>query len=286
MENNKYNSIKNIVLIVTGIITVIAILAGVYMHIIRRVPAVSVKDLGNSVTNEVVIDNKVTSICIDMDICDLSFQNGNQVKVEYTLPEKLIPDIEVKDDVLYIESRRNVNVGLDGLNSSNYTVVVTIPSDMDLEDFEAVISLGDIDISDIKCKSFSVSADCGDIDINDIDTETFEVSADLGDIKIEDISCAEDFSVSANAGDLDVKNINAYTVDVTVDMGDVDFDDVVFDNGTFDTDMGDIKLEGEFKQVSLGCSLGSVDVTSKNPDANIDTSVDLGSVKVNGKTIK
>lgn len=75
-------------------------------------------------------------------------------------------------------------------------------------------------------------------------------------------------------------------MDIITDMGQIKLVDSAFDEGEFESSMGNVEIEGNFNKLTADCSLGRVAVESKNADAKMDISVDLGAISINGKDIK
>lgn len=101
------------------------------------------------------------------------------------------------------------------------------------------------------------------------DLSEITANVDLGVIKISKITAAS-LDLTADLGDVELEHCDLGNASISADMGDIDVSSCTFSNLTAEVSMGDL----------------SVDTSSDLSGYTIDISVDLGSLKVNGRDYK
>lgn len=245
---------------IISIITVIAVLLGCYIHIFNRgnfsLHPVSVSS-GYSVSDAVELSGDIDTIKIDMNYSGVTIAYGNEVRVEYDLPEKLVPEIELKNGTLSIIQKNSVRLGSTGWN--DYSLTVYIPEGITLEKLDLNLDAGNLEIADIPCTEATVNCDAGNIELDNMEFTTLRVDVNAGNIEVTDCS-ADTVDINADAGNI---RLNRCTIDVfnaDADAGNIDADNCTINSGEVNTDLGNISLQGEIGNVKTHTSLGLVDL--------------------------
>lgn len=187
-------------------------------------------------------DVELSNVEIDLAVADLTIEYGHELAVDYEFPSKLEPTVTYENGKLIIKqsSKSNVNP-LKGCKMN-----VTIPANTELDNFNVLVDLGDLNIVDVNAVNMTVEASCGDVDMSQIDSDNAKFIL--------------------NVGDLDVNDSEFEKVFISCDVGDVD-------------------MEAEFAALDAECNVGDLDViTNSNINtADVKIECDLGEATVNGK---
>lgn len=255
MENKNWS--KMYMLIIWSI-TLVVILGGLAYNVggfgFSRISSSAYADYDFS-------NQEFSSIDVDVAAADVDIRYGDDYMVSTNISEKYRPTINVKNGKLTIQQKRTKHK----LNSlKDASIEITIPKGVELETIEIDANAGDIDVDVLAGKQLIISADAGDIDLNNL---VFESA-----------------SISADAGNIDLKDCNLGNITVEADMGEIELENVDFENGKLSADMGNISVDGSFKELDAFCDMGSIDITTPNPNRDsMNLNVSLGSISVNGE---
>ena len=273
MERNNLKMWKNIYLIILTLVTIGCIIYGIVKHTSgARHWFSSDQDYQKSDEMTVLNFESFDDIMLNVAIGDLSIVYGDAYQVEYNYPEKLKPEVNLRDRVLTIDQKQGkggVNFfgfgNWDTLGDMDYDLVITIPKDTKIGDVNLSMDMGNIQIDDINMEDLTIDADMGNIEANQISFAKMDMDADMGNIEMN--------KVVFDRGECDA------------DMGSIELKNATFDRLECDADMGSIEIDGDFQKLTANCSMGSVTVTTKEDpdDLTLDLSADMGVVTVNGK---
>ncbi len=187
------------------------------------------------------------SLMIDASVMEITIETGSEYFVSYDCVSYLTPEIRTEGNVLIIE-QPSVHKLSSGSNHCELTI--TIPSDVTL-------------------RSADIQADVGDISLTNISSEEITLLADVGNIEAD--SCTFTYA------------------DAEADVGAVEFDNCTLESCEISADVGAIAIEDcYFTDLELSGDLG--DITVRTPldlsNYNMELSVEMGSLKVNGNTYK
>jgi len=220
-----------IYLAVLSTITAIAVVIGVLINIVGCFGGYSfsrrhLADAGEMVNETVAFDEEINAIDLYLDLEDVDYIVGDEFKVEYSLPEKLIPEIKVEDGVLVIRSKDDVSINF-GLNHhyEKCHLNIYVPKSAELKSINLDLDMGNFEAKSMSCGSFVANLDMGNINIKNAKFESGDVDLDMGNVDIE--GEFDSLVADCDMGDIDVKNSNE----------DADYD--------LDCDMGDIKVNGK-----------------------------------------
>lgn len=296
MDNNHENT-KRTILIVMGVITCIAIIVGLAVNTLRFTGFLSglrfggIKGLGKTVEDSVLIDESFDSVSIRLNLAEITVKAGDEAKIEYCLPEKMVPQISIEDGCLNIESKEtNVkNFGdLMGVSSDDYDVVITVPKTAYIKNMIIDIACGNLNFEDYTLGDIKISVDCGNVELEDIIANSIDVNADLGNVEFDKITCKNDMTLAVDCGNIEVADGQMETVRADNSMGNIVLKRVTFKTGSFDNDMGNIDVDGDFEAIAADCSMGAIDIRTARAESELklDLNVDMGDIKVNGKNWK
>lgn len=242
---------------------------------------VNIDSLGPEKKGSIELDkSKVTdklNVNVDLAIAAFSIKKGNTFCINYNVPEKMIPDAVLSDNVLTIDGQddvRSTNLGVGKVGdlwscgkegSNSFKIELVIPSDMEIEDINYVVNLGAVKLDGISFDDMAGVVNLGDLQVLNVTCDDMENVIGLGSVTVNKVTCGICKS-NINLGDLNVKEITCDEVYAIVNMG-------------------DIKISGDFPKVTANCSMGSVSVDTKRPekDVTINVSVNMGSKVINGK---
>lgn len=252
---------RSLYIVIISLVTVVAVGIGITMHLLNFLLPFNLDFAGENVFGYEVINEDVNKLDIDLSLGEISIVGGNELSVEYDMPEKLVPNIDVKNGTLVVSTPSvNFNFG----NNMNYKGHVTVTVPCKVAEIDADASLGDVDISNIECEKFDASIALGDMDVSSIKCKNMYINNDMGDVTVEDSSC-EKFDFKLAMGSAYLKNIS-------------------FDDGDIDLSMGDANIDGTFKALDADCSMGDINIKNTLDDKDVDYDLDtsMGDITVNG----
>ena len=202
------------------------------------------------------------SIDINVDAASISFENGTEYKVEYSLPEDDVSSIKVENGTLKISSKMdgfNFSFNSNGITEKNDPYIkITMPEGTSL----SVVSL---------------NVDYGEITLGGFDMEKLTIDSDAGNMNITDSSIGE-LKIECDAGNVEVSDSKADTIDIKNDYGNIDLA-LNAEEADYDID-----VEIDFGTLSLNGKKLKSDYTVKNgKDKKISISTDAGDVSIDFK---
>ncbi len=190
-----------------------------------------------------VVDEQVLSIDLDLEFTEVIVTSGDFLSINYT------PDIayKIKDDTLEITSTQSKSnrFGM-YFSSTPYSFVkITVP--------DYVISL------DIETSSKT--------EISNLTMDKIELDIALGDTLIENTT-SNSLDVEANLGHIELNHCSFDTLKADLDMGNLTTSNLeVVTSAKLKNDMGSL----------------NIDLSGEESDYNFISSVDMGSLSINGK---
>lgn len=232
------NNTSKIIIIVLSIVTVLAIIGGVYIHVLRD--NTIVWDSSDSVTTTVEPEGELKDLSIITDYANLTISRGSKLSVSYSLPQKLVPKVELSNGKLTIESPKNtVNVFSLG-GKKNYYISLTIPESTELGQVHVEVDAGNVNIDGLIGEKVVMELDAGNMNLNNSSAKTLEVELD--------------------AGNLELTGCTIHRIAAELDAGNIEAKDCTIEEGSCETDLGNIDLSGEIGSVTTKTSLGKTSI--------------------------
>ena len=242
---------KKAYLTVLTIVTVVCILAGLFIHVLRgAIPFMKNMIKGGKTVSQTVETGAFDSIHLDADMGDVKIITGSDYSVSYEVPDFLIPEVETDDGVLSIKAKGDAHLIKHGHFNPSMLIckmTVTVPEGTRIAELEADVDMGNLECSGMDIAIVDLSADMGNISFSNSNVKALTAEADMGNIEIS--------GVTGN----------------TADLG---------------ADMGNISLGGTFDVVTGECSMGSIEYNpdDKNRECSVTLKADMGSVVVSGES--
>ncbi len=250
------NTVAKLIITILSIVTVIAIITGVYIHIFR---GYGFRTASKSVEGREELEGEVTSIDFDVDFADVKIAYGDTFAVSYSMPENLVPKINIKDGVLSVKSTQTTNFSFPFNVSGDYEIVLTLPEGTELDDLSMNLDAGDITIKGIKATNLNMDVDAGDIKLSDIEADNFQIDVDAGNFEINGVN-VQRMTIDVDAGNVDIRDSVIGTITADVDAGNIESHNSTISAGNCEVDMGNISLNGEIGDVKVKASLGNASV--------------------------
>ncbi|MDQ0359965.1 DUF4097 family beta strand repeat-containing protein [Breznakia pachnodae] len=167
-------------------------------------------------------DNKVTSIELDADLGDITFEKGDEFSVEF----KNFDDGEVsfKDDngdITIDTGVKSISISLAGFDNADRRIIVTVPESC--KEIEIDANLGSVKLSNLTLDKLDVKVDLGSIDATGINIRKGDFNLNLGDLDFEG-NVSEELKADADLGSIDIllnKTRSDYSYDLKTDLGNV-----------------------------------------------------------------
>lgn len=233
------NRTSKIIITILSVVTVIAIIVGVYFHVFRGRSFPVFSGSGKAVSDSLSFSGDLKALRVETDIGDLNIRTGKTLNVDYTLPENLVPKVSY-NGILEIVSRSSSFSLPVGAGNDHYHIDITIPEGTDLD-------------------GIAIELDAGNIDLNGVNSDSLQIDLDMGNIKVN--SCeADTFRAEVDAGNIDLTGCRIDRITADVDAGNIEASDCTIHEGSCETDLGNITLSGDIGDVRTETSLGNVKV--------------------------
>ncbi|MCR5655320.1 MAG: DUF4097 domain-containing protein [Lachnospiraceae bacterium] len=262
------NKNAKIYITVLTVITILVILAGIYIHVFRPVSGFFSGlgrdgSFGENVTDTISVDEEVTAVSVDVDAAEISVKSGEETSVKYNMPSNLVPKVSVEDGVLKVTSKVKHNVDFHFFGSREYRIDIVVKRGTALEDISFIADAGDISIDEIETKDMSIDADAGDIEMEAIKADKISIKTDAGNIELGNSKIGT-YDIDSDAGNVEVDDSTIKEFRVKVDAGNVEVENSTVDGGSVETDMGNISLSGKIGDVATKTDFGHVDFDRDN----------------------
>ncbi len=240
MESRKF---KKLYLTILWIVTLLAVLVGIGIHVGGWFGAGLFTNYGDIVKDsEDFKSQDITEVIIDADVAELSFSYGDTIEVSHAYPKKCQPEIKTNGNRLVI--KQEMPNGLPK-SSAQYGLEVTVPKGTKLELLDIDVEMGKVEINEIECDEIDLNVEMGDVDIEDIKANKGDFNLSMGDLDISS-SVIDEVQANCSMGDVDME-VDAKKVDANCSMGDLD-----------------ITTKNADADIDANCDLGSVIVNGKN----------------------
>lgn len=253
---------SKIIITIVSIITVLAILAGVFIHVVRGFSFS--RGAVKTVESTVDLEGTLSEIILEADFSEITVKTGSAFSVSYCVPEILEPSVELKNGTLTVRSHsNNLNVVSFGNVHFDNFIIITIPEDSELARISLDVDAGEINLEDLDVSKLQVVADAGNIQMDNINSTRMEIEVDAGNIDIRK-SSAETLTIDADAGNVELYDSTIGNITADVDAGNIESHDCTIESGRCDTDLGNISLRGDIGDVATHTSLGSATSDKKS----------------------
>lgn len=140
-----------------------------------------------------------------------------------------------------------------GLNNYQRDITVEVPSGVKLENVNADLSFGDINISSINCKNLRIDSRFGEVNVD-----------------LREYTLIGSLVVDTSYGETEIKNLDALTMDISSSKGSTD---IYLDN----------KVNSAMNKMDIKNSMGDIEIVMGNIDRNINISNNMGDVELVSK---
>ena len=249
------NRASKIIITLLSIATVIAIIAGVYIHVLGgRGFSFSSK----IVEDKVSLDGEPERLLVEIDYADVTLQPGKEFSVAYALPESMVPTVTFQNGALEVKSPKHSTANPFS-SAGKYYVTITIPERSEPELVMIKTDAGDQKISDLKCDKLEAEGDSGNIKIDSAEAKEISAKTDAGNIALN--GCTADIlGAEADAGNLHIDDSTVQRIDASLDAGNIEAKNSTIETGICTTDYGNISLSGNIGDVQTKTSTGKVSV--------------------------
>lgn len=271
------NTAARVIITVMSLLTILAILAGLYIHVFRRGSFIkraetgvegraSDKDFGfddyfkntQMISESTTFDEEVREIYIEADAADLSIEDGDSFSVEYNLPESMKPVIEMKNGRFSFVSRMKGPFSPFDLRKGA-SIELTVPEGTKLDSFQMELDAGRISIGSFDTGRFFINSDAGDIEIEEVKADRLEIKTDAGNLELREVTAGRAI-VNLDAGNVMIRDSSIDDLEAKIDAGNIDVDDSTINSGSCKTDFGNISLKGNIGDVEVKSSVGNTSI--------------------------
>ncbi len=253
------NTAARVIITVLSILTIAAILVGLYIHVFGR--GFSFKGSLGTVSDKVSFDEMPDEIYFDIDASRIRVEEGDELSIEYRLPETAKPEIEMKNGKLTFKSKISDPITPFRMGKE-MDVTVTLPGDLMLKSFSIKQDAGNISVEELNTGKFMINADAGDISIDEIKADDIGITVDAGNISVSKLE-ADRFTLDADAGNVRISDSRIGDIDAKIDAGNIESKGSVIESGSCRSEFGNIDLNGEIGDVSVKTSVGNASVNEE-----------------------
>lgn len=253
------------------------------------------------------------SISIKMTEASCSIISSDHYGIEYSMPKASIPEYNVEDGTLYVETNGYMNddwkrkifrfANFENVDSSKY-VRIYIPDKMEGNELEINIAGGDIKLDTVNFQKMKIENNFGSFEFGDIKFD--ELDADIKFGKIEGLSIyGEEAKIIAGFGSLNINAIDVSDLNMNCSSGSMVIDNLSGGEGELTCSFGELKVknvslnkldtDNSFGQITLNnvssdrfdsnVAFGEIDITLKDiKQYNMECNVDFGEVNVSGQS--
>lgn len=265
---------------------------------------------GSYVSNEDNLE-AFSSISVKITEANFSIILSDHYGIEYSMPKASVPEYEVEDGTLYVETKGYMNdnwkrkifrfANFENVDNSKY-VCIYIPDKMDGDELEINIAGGNIKLDSVNFKNIKVENNFGDFEFGDIKFDKFDADIRFG--KIEGLGAyGNDANINAGFGGMEINTIDAEKLDMNCSSGSMIIGDLSGNEGEINCSFGELKVKNvslnrlntnnSFGQTTLNnvsserfdsnVAFGEIDITLKDTKQyNMECNVDFGDVNVSG----
>ena len=222
---------------------------------------------------------EIDSIKLDLKACSVKFEvkeGSGLMGVEYSGDKALKPDVTFENGKLVATqkgSKYNFNWGINHIDTPE--LVITLGTDVNINNLEMKINAGDIKINGISADYFYGDFNAGNIEIDNSTFRKVEIDADAGNIQIDD-SGMKILKINTDAGNIDINRTAIEDVEIETDFGNVMIDDIE------NLDSYDIECKVDAGVVQVGSSsIGNKYKSAGSGTGSIKIHVDAGNIELN-----
>ena len=232
--------------ILLGIGIIISIIYGVLWGIFL-IFRVNFSDINNKkkINFEESYSN-VSNIEIDLESVDISIKSGDEFRVEASDVNESFSSRVIGNSLEIREDNKWFSSGIGG------SVIIYIPSDIDIDKIEIDNGTGNVEISDVNIGYFNFEQGVGNLSIDNSSFNGIDIDGDVGEIVINS-------SILNN-------------LDIDADIGDVNISATIKGNSKIESDIGniDLVLLGERGNYQIRCKkdIGSIRIDGIEQDNN------------------
>lgn len=260
------NKGKRIYLIIIWVITLIAIIFGIYRFVGGSSWNIFSFGSGKYVEKTEDLNADVTELDVDVRSANVIIEEGDTPSIWYSFPENA--DISLLNEngkVSFRENNNKSNIIIFG-SGKKKELKITVPKDKQLVRINTNTNSGSVDIHNVKCDEITTSQDSGNLKIDNVVSRNLRSDADSGNINVN--SNIENIIVKVDSGNVEI-NGNIEKIDAKADSGNID-------------------LKGDYHIITGKADTGNIKIDSKRPESEmvLNLDVDSGKITVNGNKYK
>lgn len=248
------------------IITAICIIGGTFYHVGGFITFFDKNYSGKKISANVVSDSqqleisgKKVAIDVDGRVMELTLQRENDWSAAYDSEDYLKPQIKISrtddgNEKITVTQPDAESKEVNYKRNVNCKLTMTVPKDVEISDFNVVLNIGDLNVSNISAENMDVNVDIGDANIENCKIRKGYIEAAMGDVDIED-SSFDEFEITADMGDIDIGSkgsLEKYMIDANVDVGSLSINGKNRHNEYYQ--------DGKKGKLTVDASMGDVDI--------------------------
>lgn len=226
------------------------------------IPVLSAQN-STPVNNESFLKNQISNldiklICEDLEIKE-TYRDDILVEV-YCNNRKKAPQIECKNETLYISSKVNFTV-----MGFSCKVKVYLPANQKFSNVQIEGTSSDISIESLSAQKLYLDTTSGDIECTRLSIDdNAKIISTSGDIHIEEID-AKELTSKTTSGEISFEKISCDTATITSNSGEINIDDFFGEYFKVNTTSGNIDIYNiDTEYFTAGSTSGEISLDFKN----------------------
>jgi len=212
------------------------------------------------------------SLELKADVAQIEIVKGDKYSLSISGIKKKDISYKVQNHKLLItqKSHRRLSIGFKTLEN----ITITIPENVEIQDFQMECGIGDVIISDVSSNNMSLKVGVGTVKINNVSADTCKIRGGVGEVTADTFT-ANKLDVEAGVGEIDMQGDFKGDINLRGGIGEIvlkasgqksDF------NYEFEKGIGEMKLNGE--------SVGNIKNSENDASKTITAKTGIGSIDV------
>ena len=254
------------------------------------------------------------SIELKVSFSDCRIIQSDHYGIEYNVPGKGAPKVQVKNGVLSVESKSSKDdrweFKLFSLGKNPFskafmpTIYIYVPKDMKGKELKINLSSGSVKLDDVYFKEVDINNSFGNLEFDNFEFEDLKVDINSGSIEGNQLK-GKKVKLDSSFGNAEVKKVDVKEVIMQFSTGNIEIGEIISDRSDIGCSYGAIEIDGiksgivnmknssgaielsrvDADDIDASCSFGEISIELLNIDEyNMDCKADFGEVSIGGKS--
>ncbi len=210
----------------------------------------------NTETYKVDVTQNINEVVLDVAYANIYICTGENFNVSHNIENV---NITQENGILAIESlpQNNnyvLNLDLTFTEEQPSEMFITIPQNYNIQNFEFLVSSGDIYIENQTITTLNINNNYGDVTLKNLNADDVILDQGSGDLYIEKIKTSN-ITIANNYGDTEISGINAQMLKGEVTSGNFTVNEAEIDSADVISQYGDVTFNNAYTQAEYSLSI-------------------------------